>query len=114
MLRREIQELQADLTHRRMADVRRAIDWHPMSSMPDEMKDGRYILFWERKMPVVGYWCDRSVAGSDRSFWSTGFASIEDDDLIALESPTHWAEIHQPNLGPAVSSAEMDFQAKTS
>lgn len=79
--------------------ARHGIAWRPIANLPDAMRDGRYLLFWDDGAPVVAYRADHSVEGEDRSFWSTGFVA-GDGGLIPLSGPTHWAEIPAPGLWP--------------
>ena len=103
MLRTELEAAFADLHRSRQPAPPGPMVWRPISNLPARFKDGRDLLFWEKSGPVVGRWHERSVGGTDRSFWSTSFAGLPDGDLIPVSNPLYWAEIAEPKLWPATA-----------
>ncbi|QOV96337.1 hypothetical protein [Novosphingobium sp. ES2-1] len=59
------------------------IEWRPIESMPDNRKDGRYLLLWDADGAVVASW------NADDWERSGGF----DDPIDGI---THWADINRP------------------
>jgi hypothetical protein len=100
VLRSKIESALAELKQNRMPVSTAIGEWRAISSLPERFKDGRCLLFWEKQGPVVGRWCERSNDGIDRSFWSTGFASLPDGELMAIVDPLYWAEMAEPGLWP--------------
>jgi hypothetical protein len=100
MLRSMIESALADLPQ----NCRPAVaptEWRAISSPPEHYKDGRFLLFWEKSGPVVGRWLELHSAGINRSFWSTGFATLPDGEFAPVIDPLYWAEIGDPRLWPS-------------
>ena len=74
------------------------IDWLPIEDMPEEMKDGRWLLLW---LPgeywatgsnyAVGFWGEDDEGGD----WLA--ADTDSKSMTAFgDRPTHFAEINPP------------------
>jgi hypothetical protein len=101
MLRSMIETALAELPQNRPPTVVGATEWRAISSLPEQYKDGRFLLFWEKSGPVVGRWLERHGFGINRSFWSTGFATLPDGEFAPVTDPLYWAEIGDPKLWPS-------------
>lgn len=66
------------------------IDWLPFSDLPEQLKDGRDILFWVDGQALVGQW-DRFLDGDDE--WYFDWATREG---VRLVGATHFAEVNGP------------------
>ena len=59
-------------------------DWHPISAVPDDRKDGRRLLLWDFDQPVIGRW------DPDREGW-------EDPDSMSIyDEIVLWADVFAP------------------
>lgn len=62
------------------------INWQPITSMPDDRKDGRPMLLWDDGRPIIGCWL--KFGGS----WEWA----EQQEFMTIDNPTYWADINPP------------------
>lgn len=66
------------------------IPWHPISQLPDALKDGRELLLWDGAA-VVDTW---SARGAHFGMGEPGWSECHEGS--ALDGVTHYAEITAP------------------
>lgn len=66
------------------------IQWHPISELPDALKDGRQLLLWSGEADVGRWSASGAYFGTGTPGWSD---VIEGGELSGI---THFAEINSP------------------
>jgi hypothetical protein len=73
------------------------INWQPITSIPEDRKDGRRLLLWANSKAYIAHW------DSVDALWRTteaendwGGGSVDLDPKNPADVPTHWADINPP------------------
>lgn len=67
-----------------------SIDWKSIDEMPDDRRDGRWVLLWsEFGAPRIGVW-DASDSYGEPFGW------VDSEEAGARINPSYWADINPP------------------